>query len=433
MVMTRQWFTAALALLVTAAVPELNAASLRAAAAKVDITPSSPQWLLGYQARQSTGVHDPLFHRVLVLDDGAAPMVLVSSDICVVSPAFYDQVAAQLERETGIGRARFWWLMTHTHSAPETGPPGLARSFMPDRYTHDYDHAYADRITRSLIDAVKQARATLKPAVLSVTTGWSSANINRRGRDPEGNISLGMNPDGAVDRQIGILRLTAAADGALIAVVANYAMHGTALGGVNLLISADAPGVVTSYVEDKLGTVMLYANGAAGNVAPIYSVQTMSGARLGEFKVLLGDRIIAAVRSMGSGTSDIRIQAAEQTVETPLRPGFHWDETLARYLATKDASAAIRLPVRFATIGSDVVLWAAPLELFCEVAMAVRNRSPFRFTFYYGYANGWLGYLPTTRAFDEGGYEIKTSPYTARAEGDLTEAVTTYISGLGQK
>ena len=36
--------------------------------------------------------------------------------------------------------------------------------------------------------------------------------------------------------------------------------------------------------------------------------------------------------------------------------------------------------------------------------MAVRNQSPFAHTFYFGYTNGWLGYLPTEQAFGEGGY-----------------------------
>ena len=47
----------------------LPAADFRAAVAKVDITPKTPQWLLGYGARQSTGVHDRLHHRVVVMDE----------------------------------------------------------------------------------------------------------------------------------------------------------------------------------------------------------------------------------------------------------------------------------------------------------------------------------------------------------------------------
>jgi hypothetical protein len=65
----------------------------RAAAVKVDITPENSQWLLGYGPRQSTGVLDRIYHRILVLDDGENLFCLVSSDICLVSPAAYDALA----------------------------------------------------------------------------------------------------------------------------------------------------------------------------------------------------------------------------------------------------------------------------------------------------------------------------------------------------
>jgi len=89
----------------------------------------------------------------------------------------------------------------------------------------------------------------------------------------------------------------------------------------------------------------------------------------------------------------------------------------------------VRLPVRFLKIG-DTLIWSAPIELFCEIEMAIRNRSRFTHTFYFGYTGGWLGYLPTKEGFQEGGYEPKTSPFTEQAERDLMEGVTTYIQGL---
>ena len=43
-------------------------------------------------------------------------------------------------------------------------------------------------------------------------------------------------------------------------------------------------------------------------------------------------------------------------------------------------TSLVRLPVRFLRVSKEVVICAAPLELFCEVAMQVRNASPFPFT-----------------------------------------------------
>ena len=88
----------------------------------------------------------------------------------------------------------------------------------------------------------------------------------------------------------------------------------------------------------------------------------------------------------------------------------------------------MRLPVRFLRTNDDVAIWSAPLELFCEISNEIRDRSPFPYTFYFGYSNGWLGYLPTESAYRYGGYEVDTvSPYTPVAAKDLTEAVLGYL------
>src|SRR5580698_5524821 len=87
----------------------IYAAGFRAAAVKVDITPKTSQWLLGYNARQSTGVHDPIYTRVIVMDDGHTQFVLAVTDVCLFSPGLYDEVAAELQRTTGIPRKQFWW------------------------------------------------------------------------------------------------------------------------------------------------------------------------------------------------------------------------------------------------------------------------------------------------------------------------------------
>lgn len=394
-------------------------AEFRAAAVKVDITPQRPQWLLGYAARQSTGVHDPLHHRVLAMDDGKTQFVLISTEICVISPAFYDQFAEELHRETGIGPDHVWWTMTHTHSAPELGPPGLPRAFMGSRYEHEPDWEYAKEVTGKLIMAIKEARARLAPARLSVGTGTAFANINRRAKDVNGKISLGMNPERPVDRRIGLLRVEGA-DGRLIALVANYAMHGTVLGGQNTLISGDGPGVVAAYVEEKLGAPMLFVNGATGDIAPIYSVYPdFKSAHINEFQVLLGDRILAANSALRSATAEVKLSVGERILETPLKPGLKWPDELRKY----GDGSVVRLPVRFLKIGRNTAVWAAPLELFCEIAMDVRKASPFRNTFFFGYTNGWLGYLPTKEAFAEGGYETTVTPYTPEAGEALRKLV----------
>jgi hypothetical protein len=153
-------------------------------------------------------------------------------------------------------------------------------------------------------------------------------------------------------------------------------------------------------------------------------------AHLGEFRELVGDRILAANRGLGPGGSVVTLWVGEKWIETPRKPGMGWPADLPAY-AAKSAGGAdlVRIPVRFLRIG-DAVAWAAPVELFCEIAIRVRHESPFRHTFYFGYANGWLGYLPTAEAFHQGGYEPRTSPFTEHVERDFGDGVVSFLHGM---
>src|SRR5271157_2047877 len=195
------------AFLLTLAVGLCNALAgqFRASVVKIDITPDKPQWLLGYNPRQSTGVHDHLYHRIVAMDDGKTQFFLISSDICLYSPSVYDEIANALEAEMGVKPLQVWWTTTHTHSAPEVGPPGLGEAFLGYRYKHDHNTEYTAWVKKSLIEGIKEAQEKLEPARLGVGWGMAMANINRRARDLEG----------PADREIGLIRLEKA-DGKLM-------------------------------------------------------------------------------------------------------------------------------------------------------------------------------------------------------------------------
>ena len=407
----------------------MKAGGFRASVVKIDITPDVPKMLLGYAARKSTGVHDHIFHRIVALDDGVKQFFLVSSDICVVSPSEYDHVALILKNQLGIDPLDFWWSLTHTHSAPEVGVPGLPEIFMGDRYKHEVDTAYTSMVERSLINGIIEAREKLVLAKLGVGWGFSKANINRRAWDIDGKAIGGMNPDGPVDRKIGLMRLDKE-DGTPIALIANYAMHGTVLGPSNMEISADAQGIVSEYVEQKTGVPLLFINGAAGNLAPIYSVYPNPKAgHLGQFRVLLGDKILEANKRITSSVDSIKLFTGAITIETPRKANLDWPSYLDKYnKVTKAGNNLVRVPIRFLKINQDVAIWSAPLELFCEISNGIRERSPFPFTFYYGYTNGWLGYLPSEKEWKHGGYEVEgVSPFTISVEKDFTEPIVSYL------
>ena len=429
--------TAVLSMAATAVADPAASGRFRAACVKVDITPDTPQWLHGYGPRQSEGVHDRIYHRIAAMDDGATTFFLVSTDICTITPYFYHAFCKKLDRETGIKPAQIWWSTTHTHSAPHVGPQDLGRLFagtLGDRFSIQHDTAYWAWVTDVLVTGIQQAQSRLEPARLGIGSGTAHANVNRRELKADGRIALGVNPDGPVDRQIGLLRLERL-DGTPIGLIANYAIHGTALGGGNKQISGDVTGFAAEYVERKLGAPMLFINGAEGNVAPLYSVGSdINHPHLREYDTLLGDRIVAANAAIAETTTDVLFSIGKTVIETPRRAGLGWLDELAEYASVSDDGVKqVRVPVYSLTINRDTVIWAAPLELFSQIAINIRNTSPFANTFYFGLTNGSLLYMPTKGAFGEGGYEPNVSPFTDQAEADFTSGVTRYLQELGRR
>lgn len=414
----------------------LTGGTFRAAVAKIDVTPADPQYLAGYAPRKSVGIHDRIYHRLLLLNDGEASFLLISSEFSSISAEYSDRIIQAISQKSGIPTANIWWTVTHTHSAPNFGPGSslsavLFAAAKSDRAQPYTDPKYTELVEQKLFEGVALVTQQLEPAKLAVGWGFSQANINRRARDASDRITLGMDPDGPVDRRIGLLRIDRA-DGKPLALVGNYAMHGTVLNSRSLAISGDAPGIVAQYVEEKIGAPMLYINGAAGNIAPLYSqYSSPESGHLDQFRVLLGDRILKANQSMLSSTDQVKLSPSAISVITPRREGLGWPEELAHYTKS-DAQGRpqVIIPIKCLRINQDIMIWSAPLELFCEVSSEIRERSPFEHTFYFGYANGWLGYLPTATELKMGGYEASVSPYSGRAAGDLTEAVLAHFKGL---
>jgi neutral ceramidase len=396
----------------------------RAAVVKVDITPSTPQMLRGYAPRMSTSVHDRIFHRIVALDDGVTSFYLISSDLCSVSPAFCDRVTGDLARTLGVPGQNVWWSITHNHSSPYVGPPGIPGLLpgLASRFQFAVDEAYTAMVEKTLVDGVHEARRKLTPAKLAPGWGYAEANINRRARDVDGRTVLGMNPAGAVDRRIGLLRLDKP-NGEPLALIANYAMHATVLGARSTVVSADFPGAVYEHVEQALGAPMLYINGAAGNIAPIYSGAEVR--HLSQFKLLLGERILQANRNIHATKSDVVLRTESIMVTTAKRPDLKWSEELKNYLqVTPSGAEQLQIPIRLLRINDDIAIWSAPMELFCEISNEIRDRSPFPYTFYFGYTNGTFAYMPTEAEYVAGGYEPSTSPFTASAGKDLIRAVS---------
>ena len=131
---------------------------------KTDITPQGSVWMDGMlRTHPSTGVHDNLFARALVLSDGPDAQqayVLVSVDVCVLDAETTRAVRLGAEARTGIPAGHIAVAATHTHSGPST-----AGILTPRK------DAYVRELTDKLIALIETAARNLQPVALGVASG----------------------------------------------------------------------------------------------------------------------------------------------------------------------------------------------------------------------------------------------------------------------
>src|SRR5581483_7438619 len=92
--------------------------TLLAATGDATITPPVGTWLAGYggSTSGSTGVHDDLHARALVIDDGTSQAAVVSCDLVRVDRHLTARVRELAPEATGIPAAHIMVAATHTHA-----------------------------------------------------------------------------------------------------------------------------------------------------------------------------------------------------------------------------------------------------------------------------------------------------------------------------
>ncbi|HEY8743283.1 MAG TPA: neutral/alkaline non-lysosomal ceramidase N-terminal domain-containing protein, partial [Chloroflexota bacterium] len=108
----------------------MTTAILRAGAARVVVTPPLGVSLAGsYHDRRANGLHDDLYARALVIDDGATQVAIVSVDVIGVRSATTVAARHLIEHLCGIPGDNVLIAATHNHSGPltrEANAGGLA-------------------------------------------------------------------------------------------------------------------------------------------------------------------------------------------------------------------------------------------------------------------------------------------------------------------
>jgi neutral ceramidase len=370
---------------------------LKIGAASVDITPAGPCHLSGYAARQqpSIGVHDPVFAKALVMDDGNTKAAVVSCDLLGFTPAFSDELRTRLREEAGIPHSIV--ACTHTHSGP--APMGLVDC-------GDLDSSWlaeaADKIVQCAVDAQRQ----MVECRVRCGVGRADVAMNRRAKIGGQTVLLStVNqrppevPPGPVDPSLPVAQFIDK-QGNAVAVLFGYACHAVCLGHENRLISADYPGAAcAALLRDRVFGLPMFLQGACGDVNPaVYHRSFDSADAVGQ--AIAGS--VADVLRSAQTLDASRIRFAERRLELPL----------------KGVDTRVGAVVSALSCGAFAVA-TMPGEAFVELGMQVRAGSPFKVTFVAGYANGNVGYIPTRSAYEEGGYEVDSAYYYYGYEAPL--------------
>lgn len=307
--------------------------AFKAGAARVSITP--PADAFPYASPSSpndkpfVAVHDDIFARALVLDNGAKRVVLVSIENVNVpdAPAMVKALADAAQ----VSPAQVLVFATHTHSNPLVFFHG-----------HEPSLRQAAEISRtrvSAVAAVRQAIAALAPARIGFVRGSGHININN------GEATTGAktgDPAGPSDKALDVVQVTGA-DGKRIALLVDYATHAEVMFRSmtrpdGLEVTGDLPGAVANLLEGN-GTapVVLYAAGSEGD-------------QLTQYKSLQADVGNLPVRDEGAG-------------------GWALLDVQARSLAASVVDALAKAPEPVAT----VALGAAAGQAVCPGVKRMRD------------------------------------------------------------
>lgn len=387
-----------------------SAGSLRAGAAKVDITPQKPVRMSGYRGRTglSQGVHDPLSARVVAFDSGGKRLVLVSTDLIGYSRGTAGHFREILSKEFDLEPSELFLSAIHTHAAPTPT--------IDEQRGHPNNVEYTKELKGKLAEAIGKALDGMEPALVGTGAGSSPVGSNRRQLvfDASGNSSivLGRNTYGVTDREVLVMKVTKP-DGRIVAALFDYATHATCLGSKNYTISGDVVGLAEQFVEKILGPDVIAPAfaGASGNINPWYKGITGFDTEAGWIPepvllgTMLGTEVVHVLRDIDGGTSSGQIRTAFATIELPGK---------RRGEAAAEDSRVVSLNITVARMG-EVCFVGLGGEILTEIGMAIKAGSPCRHTFVITHCNGSAGYLAPKHLYVEGGYEINSTRFAPQA------------------
>jgi neutral ceramidase len=417
-------------------------AGLNIGAAAVMITPPLGTPMAGYYyVRGAEGVHDDLYAKTLVIEKEGTRVAIVSCDLIEITAELAADIRLLAEASTGIPADHIMISATHSHTGPVILSP--ANMYGTDKRVRELLAAYMSALPGLVAKSIILANDGIRPASLSFGKGYEETiSFNRRFFMTDGTVGWNpgklnpmiIKPAGPIDPEVGVLYVESA-EGKPLSTLVNFALHLDITGGLE--ISADMPYTLSKILGSLKGEdmVTLFGQGCCGNINHINvkSGKPQKGhAEAERIGTVLAGEVIKTYTRLEPLEVDA-IRARSEVVALHLAPFSENDLEKAREITLKfgERNAApfmemvnafkivdvferkgkpIDAEVQVFTLGDDFAIVSLPGEVFVELGIYIKERSPYPGTMVLELANGSVDYIPDRKAFMEGNYE----PVSAR-------------------
>lgn len=392
--------------------------------AKTNVTPPLGTLLYGYPLeRPASKLLDEIEVGAIAIKQDSEVIVFISAEICSMNLDNCQSVAEAVSKATDTKKENVLYSCIHTHSAPITRTSA-------GWGTADEEYVNNTLIPKS-IEVAKNAIANMQPAIMAIGSVESYVGINRREFNSDGEVILGQNPNRPYDPTMTVF-VFKSTKGNNIGTMIHFATHPTSA-GPNFSITRDWPGYMIDRVEAITGAPCMYINGAEGDVGPRLS----NGKTTGDDSCIEEIGLIAANDAEKAVNSAVDFKVPEikimtETIQLPFIEMPSLESVIRDMEAMGDPSKLIEVDIstyaRLEKIKKiyddgaeiptymelnqtvisfdDLAIVPLPFECFCNIALSLREKSPYSQTLLFGLTGGSFGYLPTEDQLSLGGYEI---------------------------
>jgi neutral ceramidase len=400
----------------------------KAGVASVAITPEKELWMAGYASRNrpAEGKETDLYAKALAIEDAhGTRLVIVTLDLIGVPRTLRTNLERRCGESYKLPPAGLLLNASHTHSGPEFRAGRVPGDDGDRRLTRDGE-AYGEHLEEQLFKLIGEALDKLSPARLGYTHARAGFAMNRRLPTPRG-YQNSPNPDGPVDQSVPVLRVEGE-DGKLRAVLFGYACHNTSLSLYKW--NADYAGYAQQFVQaEHPGTVALFLMGCGGDQNP-YPRKTVElaqqhGRALAnavETALSVAPRAVGGPLRSAYGEVDLDYDAIPAREEFRRRldsriktEADHAKRFLARLDAGETLPTSYPCPVQVVRFGDDLVLVALGGETCVDYSLRLKKELAGEAAVWVaGYSNDVMGYVPSRRVREEGGYEATEAMRSSR-------------------